>query len=154
MPATGLGMPPARPPPPPQVLLLRVAQNGSGDHRTMEVKNGMYREKLGVRAHKTHVRLVGESAAGPVITGRDHTADAAGHQVLRGRPWGHIPAPCIWAAHQPRTSCPPATAAGALLPTGAPRTRLIGRLPAPVPAPRAGSTGRISSLPPKPSATR
>ncbi|RZK37222.1 MAG: pectin esterase [Hymenobacter sp.] len=89
-------MPPARPAPLPQVLLMRVAQDGSGDYRTIQeavnasrdlsqvtvtiqIKNGIYREKLVVPSHKTHVRLVGESAAGTVITGGDHTGDAAGH---------------------------------------------------------------------------
>ncbi|RZL04756.1 MAG: hypothetical protein EOO62_20575, partial [Hymenobacter sp.] len=35
-PAPSLGMPPARPAPPPQVLLMRVAQDGSGDYRTIQ----------------------------------------------------------------------------------------------------------------------
>ncbi|TVT39684.1 pectin esterase [Hymenobacter setariae] len=89
-------MPPARPVPPPQVLLMHVAQDGSGDYRTIQeavnasrdlsqvtvtiqIKNGIYREKLVVPSHKTHVRLVGESAVGTIITGADHTGDAAGH---------------------------------------------------------------------------
>jgi pectinesterase len=90
------GMPPARPTPPPQVLLMRVAPDGSGDYRTIQeavnasrdlsqvtvtiqIKNGIYHEKIVVPSHKTHVRLVGESAAGTIITGGDHTGDAAGH---------------------------------------------------------------------------
>lgn len=90
------GMPPAGPAKPPQVLLMRVAQDGSGDYRTIQeavnasrdlsqvtvtihIKNGIYREKLVVPSHKTHVRLVGESREGTIITGADHTGDAAGH---------------------------------------------------------------------------
>jgi pectinesterase len=90
------GMPPAGPTKPPQVLLMRVAQDGSGDYRTIQeavnasrdlsqvtvtiqIKNGTYREKLVVPSHKTHVRLVGESREGTIITGADHTGDAAGH---------------------------------------------------------------------------
>jgi pectinesterase len=90
------GMPPARPAPPPQVLLMRVAQDGSGDYRTIQeavnasrdlsqvtvtiqIKNGVYHEKIVVPSHKTHVRLVGESQEGTIITNGDHTGDAAGH---------------------------------------------------------------------------
>ena len=90
------GMPPAGPAKPPQVLLMRVAQDGSGDYRTIQeavnasrdlsqvtvtihIKNGIYREKLVVPSHKTHVRLVGESREGTIITSADHTGDAAGH---------------------------------------------------------------------------
>ena len=90
------GMPPARPAPPPQVLLMRVAQDGSGDYRTIQeavnasrdlsqvtvtiqIKNGIYHEKIVVPSHKTHVRLVGESREGTIITNGDHTGDAAGH---------------------------------------------------------------------------
>jgi pectinesterase len=90
------GMPAARPAPPPQVTLMRVAQDGTGDYRTIQeavnasrdlsqvtvtiqIKNGIYHEKVVVPSHKTHVRLVGESAAGTIITDGDHTGDAAGH---------------------------------------------------------------------------
>ncbi|WP_151089091.1 pectinesterase family protein [Hymenobacter baengnokdamensis] len=96
--ASSLGMPPARPAPPPQVLLMRVAQDGSGDYRTIQeavnavrdlsqvmvtiqLKPGIYREKLLIPSHKTHIRLVGESAVGTIITGADHTGDAAGHNT-------------------------------------------------------------------------
>ena len=92
------GMPPARPAPPPQVLLLRVAPDGSGDYRTVQaavqavrdlsqvrvvirVANGVYREKVVVPAHKRLIRLVGESAAGTIISWADHTGDAAGHNT-------------------------------------------------------------------------
>ncbi|HEX8504526.1 MAG TPA: pectinesterase family protein, partial [Hymenobacter sp.] len=48
---------------------------------TISIKNGIYREKLVVPSHKTHVKLVGESATGTVITFADHTGDAAGHNT-------------------------------------------------------------------------
>jgi len=96
--AAGLGMPPARPAPPPQVLRMTVAPDGSGDYRTIQeavnasrdlsqvtvtilIKPGTYREKLVVPAHKTHVTLVGEDARTTIITGADHTGDAAGHNT-------------------------------------------------------------------------
>jgi len=91
-------MPPARPAPPPQLLLLTVAPDGSSDYRTIQeavqavrdlsqvtvtirLRPGTYREKLVVPAHKTRIRLVGESAATTIITGADHTGDAAGHNT-------------------------------------------------------------------------
>ena len=92
------GMPPAAAPKPPQVLLMRVAQDGTGDYRTIQeavlavrdwsqvtvtiqVKNGVYQEKLVVPSHKPRIRLVGESAAGTIIRWGDHTGDAAGHNT-------------------------------------------------------------------------
>ncbi|RYY16097.1 MAG: pectin esterase [Cytophagaceae bacterium] len=91
-------MPPAAAPKPPQVLRMRVAADGTGDYRTIQeavnasrdlsqvtvtiqIKNGVYAEKLVVPSHKTHVRLVGESAAGTIIRWGDHTGDAAGHNT-------------------------------------------------------------------------
>ncbi|RZK24132.1 MAG: pectin esterase [Hymenobacter sp.] len=91
-------MPPARPAPAPQVLLMRVAPDGTGDYRTIQeavnasrdlsqvtvtiqIKHGVYQEKLVVPSHKTHVRLVGESATGTIIRWGDHTGDAAGHNT-------------------------------------------------------------------------
>jgi len=96
--AAALGMPPTRPAPPPQVLRMTVAPDGSGDYRTIQeavnasrdlsqvtvtilIKPGTYREKLVVPAHKTHVKLVGEDARTTLITGADHTGDAAGHNT-------------------------------------------------------------------------
>lgn len=97
-PAPADGMPPARPAPPPQVLLLHVAQDGTGDYRTIQeavlavrdwsqvtvtiqVKHGVYQEKLVVPSHKPRIRLVGESATGVIIRWGDHTGDAAGHNT-------------------------------------------------------------------------
>lgn len=85
-------------PPAPQVTQMTVAQDGSGTYRTIQeavnasrdlsqvtvtisIKNGIYHEKVVVPSHKTHVKLVGESAAGTVITNGDHTGDAAGHNT-------------------------------------------------------------------------
>ncbi len=96
--ANAPGMPPARPAPPPQKLLLTVAPDGTGDYRTIQeavlavrdlsqvtvtilLRPGTYREKLVVPAHKTRITLVGESAATTIITGADHTGDAAGHNT-------------------------------------------------------------------------
>ncbi|GAB3315218.1 pectinesterase family protein [Hymenobacter humi] len=84
--------------PAPQVTEMTVAQDGSGMYKniqdavnasrdlsqvtvTIRIKNGSYREKLVVPSHKTHVKLVGESAAGTVITFGDHTGDYAGHNT-------------------------------------------------------------------------
>ncbi|HEX8329986.1 MAG TPA: pectinesterase family protein [Hymenobacter sp.] len=89
---------PAPAAPAPQVTQMTVAQDGTGTYRTIQeavnasrdlsqvtvtisIKNGIYREKLVVPSHKTHVKLVGESAAGTVITFADHTGDAAGHNT-------------------------------------------------------------------------
>ncbi|MGI4866643.1 MAG: pectinesterase family protein [Janthinobacterium lividum] len=92
------GMPPARPAPPPQVLRINVAADGTGDYRTIQeavlavrdwsqvtvtiqVKNGVYQEKLVVPSHKPRIQLVGESREGVIIRWGDHTGDAAGHNT-------------------------------------------------------------------------
>lgn len=70
---------------------MRVAQGGNGEYRTsrnlsqvtvtIQIKNGIYREKLVVPTHKNHGRLVGKSALGTIITGSDHTRDAVSHNT-------------------------------------------------------------------------
>ncbi|WP_187262427.1 pectinesterase family protein [Pontibacter beigongshangensis] len=67
-----------------------VAQDGSGDFRTIQeavnavrdlsqqqvtihIKNGVYAEKLVIPTWKTKVYLLGESAEGTIITNSDHT---------------------------------------------------------------------------------
>lgn len=89
---------PAAAPAPPQVTRMTVATDGSGDYRTVQeavnasrdlsqvtvtifIKNGTYKEKLVVPAHKTNVRLLGESAAGVVITFGDYSGDAQKHST-------------------------------------------------------------------------
>ncbi|MCB2379887.1 pectin esterase [Hymenobacter sp. BT635] len=89
---------PAPAPAPPQVTRMTVAQDGSGDYRTVQeavnasrdlsqvtvtifIKNGIYREKLVVPSHKTHVTLLGESSTGVVITFGDYSGDAQKHST-------------------------------------------------------------------------
>jgi pectinesterase len=82
----------------PQIDRITVAQDGSGTYRTVQeavnavpnqsqklvtilIRKGTYREKLVVPTLKTHIKLVGESAANTVLTFNDHTGDAAGHDT-------------------------------------------------------------------------
>ncbi|KAA9332318.1 pectin esterase [Hymenobacter busanensis] len=82
--------------PAPQITRLTVAADGTGDYRTVQeavnavrdlsqvtvtifIRNGVYREKLVVPAHKINVRLVGESREGTVISYADYSGDAAKH---------------------------------------------------------------------------
>ena len=71
-----------------QSSALTVAQDGSGDFRTIQeavnsvrdlsqkqvriyIKNGIYREKLVIPSWKTHIALIGESKEHTIITGND-----------------------------------------------------------------------------------
>ncbi|MBD2722151.1 pectinesterase family protein [Hymenobacter armeniacus] len=79
-------------------IRLTVAADGTGDYRTIQeavlavrdfmqvtatifVKNGTYHEKLLIPAQKTNITLLGESAAGTVITFGDYSGDAAKHST-------------------------------------------------------------------------
>jgi pectinesterase len=80
------------------VLRMTVAQDGSGDYRTIQeavmavrdwsqvrvtifIKNGIYREKLLVPSQKTNVSLVGQSQLGTVISYGDYSGDAEKHST-------------------------------------------------------------------------
>ncbi|TZF86137.1 pectin esterase (plasmid) [Pedobacter sp. BS3] len=71
-----------------QQLTITVAQNGSGNFRTIQeavnsvrdlsqkqvriyIKNGIYPEKLVIPSWKTHISLIGESKEHTIITGND-----------------------------------------------------------------------------------
>ncbi|MGI4863050.1 MAG: pectinesterase family protein [Janthinobacterium lividum] len=79
-------------------IRLTVAQDGSGDYRTVQeavlavrdfmqvtatifIKNGTYHEKLLVPSQKTHLTLIGESKEGTIITYGDYSGDAAKHST-------------------------------------------------------------------------
>ncbi|WP_375435921.1 pectinesterase family protein [uncultured Hymenobacter sp.] len=79
-----------------KTIRLTVAQDGSGDYRTIQeavmavrdfmqveatifLKNGTYKEKLVVPSQKTHITLLGESKEGVVITYGDYSGDAEKH---------------------------------------------------------------------------
>lgn len=69
---------------------LTVAQDGSGDYKTIQeavnairdlsqkeariyIKNGIYKEKLVIPSWKTHISLIGESKENTIITGDDYS---------------------------------------------------------------------------------
>ncbi|MGV3509852.1 MAG: pectinesterase family protein, partial [Sphingobacteriaceae bacterium] len=69
---------------------LTVAQDGSGDYKTIQeainairdlsqkeakifIKNGTYKEKLIIPSWKTHISLIGESKENTIITGDDYS---------------------------------------------------------------------------------
>ncbi|RYY21394.1 MAG: pectin esterase [Cytophagaceae bacterium] len=81
-----------------QPIRLTVAQDGSGDYRTIQeavmavrdfmqvtativIKKGTYREKLLVPQQKTHLTLLGESPESTIITFGDYSGDAAQHST-------------------------------------------------------------------------
>ena len=89
---------PAAPPSFSKEVRLTVAQDGSGDYRTVQeavmavrdfmqvpatifIKNGTYHEKLLVPPQKTNITLVGESKEGTIITYGDYSGDAAQHST-------------------------------------------------------------------------